>query len=121
MMSRELESYGISPTQEKVKHPGVAGALNVLPGFGNFYLAAGTEESEQWLYGFVNLFVWPWSVIWGVPEGVIDAININKRETNYYYTFDPQGKAELAKLREQQREETSELTKQQAGVIRFGF
>ena len=99
IMLRELGSHGIRPTDQKAKHPAVAGALNILPGFGNFYLAAGTEESEQWLYGFLNLLAWPLSIVWGIPEAAIDANTINKRETVYYYMFDPTGKKELQSLR----------------------
>lgn len=73
--------------------------LNILPGGGNFYLAAGTDESEQWLYAFLNLLTWPASVVWGVPEAAIDAGNINKKATVEYYTFDKVGKEEFAKMR----------------------
>ncbi len=83
----ELESKGIKVPHEELKSPGAAGALNILPGFGNFYLAIGTDESEHWLYGFLNLLLWPASVVWGIPEAAIDAQNINKRNTVYYYTF----------------------------------
>jgi len=98
-MLRELEGYGISPTEQQVKHPGMAGALNVLPGFGNFYLGIGTHESSQWLYGFLNLLFWPLSVVWGIPEAAIDANTINKKETIYYYKFDQQGKKEYKELK----------------------
>lgn len=74
---------------ETVKQPALAGALNILPGFGNFYLAVGTEEQEHWLYGFLNLLTWPLSIVWAVPEAAIDASAINERETIYYYTFGP--------------------------------
>jgi len=93
----ELRSYGIPQTEVQLKHPALAGALNILPGFGNFYLAYGTTESDQWLFGFLNLLAWPISVIWGVPQAVIDANTINKKETVYYYTYDHIGKAELLK------------------------
>jgi len=85
----ELQSQGVRIPHETVKHPGLAGALNILPGFGNFYLGIGTNESEQWLVGFLNLLTWPISVIWGIPEAAIDANNINKRETVYHYTYGP--------------------------------
>ncbi len=98
-MLRELKSHGISPTAERVKHPGVAGGLNVLPGFGNFYLAAGTDAGEQWVYGFLNLLFWPISVLWAIPEAAIDADIMNKKETIYYYKFDREGKEELARLK----------------------
>ena len=91
---RELQSQGVRVPYETVKHPGLAGALNILPGFGNFYLAVGTDEDIHWLYGFLNLLLWPLSVVWGVPEAAIDATNINKKETIYYYTYG-QGAKEL--------------------------
>ena len=96
---QELKSYGVSETEVKVKHPAAAGALNILPGFGNFYLAAGTDEPTQWTYGFLNLLVWPFSPVWAVPQGAIDATTINKKETVNYYTFDRIGKKEFAQLR----------------------
>jgi hypothetical protein len=95
---RELQDYGVRE-HEIVKDPGLAGALNILPGFGNFYLAYGTDEGEHWLYGFLNLLTWPLSVLWGVPEGVIDARNINKREMVYWYTHDPNGMKQMEELR----------------------
>ena len=93
----ELRSYGIAETEVQRKHPAAAGALNILPGFGNFYLAVGTSESDQWLFGFLNLLTWPISVVWGVPEAAIDANTINKKETIYYYTYDRMGKLEFEK------------------------
>lgn len=96
---REFKRYGVNRTEVKVKHPALAGALNFLPGFGNFYLAAGTDEGEQWTYGFLNLLVWPFSVLWGVPQGAIDADTMNKRETIYYYTTDSRGILEYNKLK----------------------
>jgi len=96
----ELRSYGITQTEVQLKHPALAGALNILPGFGNFYLAIGTTESEQWLYGFLNLLTWPISIVWGVPAAVIDANTINKKETVYYYMYDRIGKEELLKRKE---------------------
>lgn len=98
-MLRELEGYGISPTEQEIKNPGLAGGLNILPGFGNFYLGVGTDESDQWLYGFLNLLTWPVSPIWAIPEAAIDANVINKKETVYYYKFDPQGKKEYEALK----------------------
>lgn len=74
-----------------------AGALNLLPGFGNFYLATGNGgDSSYYLYGFLNLITWPFSVVWGIPEAAIDANRINERELIYYYTFDESGKDALA-------------------------
>lgn len=92
---RELEEYGISKEDQAIKNPGLAGALNILPGFGNFYLAIGTEESSQWAIGFLNLLAWPVSVVWGIPEAAIDASTINKKETLYYYQHTDKGRAVL--------------------------
>ena len=98
---RQLEINGITIDQgskyyEKPASPLAAGLLNVLPGFGNFYLAMGDGgASEHFLFGFANLLWWPISAVWAIPEGAIDADNINKRELVYYYKFNPRGKKEL--------------------------
>ena len=73
---------------EKPANPLIAGLLNILPGIGNFYLASGNAgDSSHWMYGFGNLLLWPFSIIWGVPEAVIDANNINKRDMLNYYKY----------------------------------
>ena len=73
-----------------------AGLLNILPGFGNFYLAMREgADSNHYVFGFINLLLWPFSPLWAIPEGVIDAQTINKREMIYYYKSDPYGKHEL--------------------------
>lgn len=90
---QELNYSGVSVDQpqaqwEKPANPVAAGALNLLPGFGNFYLAAGNgAESSHYLYGFLNLITWPLSIIWGVPEAMIDAGTLNQRDLLYYYRF----------------------------------
>lgn len=98
---QELKAQGITidtpkGSWERPASPAAAGVMNLLPGFGNFYLAAGNSgQSEHYLYGFLNLLSWPISVVWGIPEAAIDATNINKRELIYYYTYNEQGKQEL--------------------------
>ena len=73
-----------------------AGLLNILPGFGNFYLAMGDgADSNHYVFGFANLLLWPLSIIWAVPEGAIDAQTLNQRELLYYYKFNPYGQQEL--------------------------
>ncbi len=73
---------------EKPANPLIAGSLNILPGVGNFYLASGNAaDSSHWLYGFGNLLLWPWSILWGVPEAALDANNINKRDMLNYYKY----------------------------------
>lgn len=83
-----LYAVGLEPIKDK--KPFMAGALNILPGIGNAYL-------EQWGPFIGNLLLWPWSVIWGVPQAAIDANTINKQETLYYYQFGP-GKQKLEDL-----------------------
>lgn len=98
---RSLQAQGISVEKpagnwERPASPAGAGALNLLPGVGNFYLAAGNGgDGSHYLYGFLNLLVWPVSVIWGIPEAVIDANRINERELIYYYSFDESGQEAL--------------------------
>ena len=100
---RELSAQGVTVDRpvgnyEKPASGVLAGALNLLPGVGNFYLGTGNAaESSQVLYGVGNLLLWPLSIFWAVPEAVIDADNINKRELLYYYTYDKQGQIELKK------------------------
>ncbi len=73
-----------------------AGLLNILPGFGNFYLAMGEgADSNHYVFGFANLLLWPISIAWGIPEGAIDAHTLNQRELLYYYKFNPYGQQEL--------------------------
>ena len=98
---QQLKSQGVTvdkPVGSYEKPASIAGAaaLNILPGFGNFYLGSGNAaESSHWLYGFLNLLMWPMSVVWAIPEAGIDANTINKREMLYYYTYDKYGKKEL--------------------------
>ncbi len=97
---REIQSYGIPANDQRIKDPALAGALNVLPGIGNFYLASGTnDDTGQWVYGFLNLLFYPASIFWGVPQAIIDADIINQKETVYYYRFDKRGKIKLKRLR----------------------
>ncbi|MFI3242487.1 MAG: hypothetical protein R3Y43_07975 [Alphaproteobacteria bacterium] len=99
---RSLKSEGITIDKgiggfERPASPVGAGALNLLPGFGNFYLASGNgADSSHYLYGFLNLITWPISVVWGIPEAAIDAGTLNQRELVYFYTYDAMGKKALA-------------------------
>lgn len=100
---RSLKAQGVTVDRpagsfERPANPGAAGALNLLPGIGNFYLASGNGgDSSHWLYGCLNLITWPFSILWGIPEAAIDANRINERELIYYYKYDRQGQKELAK------------------------
>ncbi len=84
-LKRELEQYSL-PTMED-KDPVLAGALNLVLGFGNAYL-------EQWGPFVANLLLWPISPLWGIPQAYIDAKTLNKKETLYFYEFGP-GKQRL--------------------------
>ena len=88
----QLRAQGITVEHggdfEKPANPGAAGALNLLPGFGNFYLASGNgADSSHWLYGCLNLLTWPISILWGVPEAAVDANRINERELIYHHKY----------------------------------
>ena len=73
-----------------------AGCLNILPGFGNFYLALGDgSDPVQGVYGIVNLLFWPISIVWSAPQAAIDANTLNKREMIYYYQYDKDGKRSM--------------------------
>ena len=41
------------------------------------------------------MLTWPISILWGVPEGAIDANKINERELVYYYIYDEDGRLAL--------------------------
>ncbi len=103
MELQKLKAQGVTIDKpvgswERPASPAGAALLNILPGFGNFYLASGNgAESSHFLYGALNLLTWPLSVLWAIPEGAVDANNINKREMIYYYKFDPIGKKEIQK------------------------
>lgn len=94
----ELQYKGISVDRplgdwEKPASPMKAGLLNILPGVGNFYLGNGrAAQSEQNLYGFLNLLTWPISILWGIPAAAIDADTVNKRDLLMYYQYDERGK-----------------------------
>lgn len=98
----ELEYQGVTVPHKEIKSPAAAAFLNILPGVGNVYLAIGTEETYEWLSALANAVTWPYSIIWGVPEGVIDARVINKRYSIQYYTYGP-GKEILRKMEEEQQ------------------
>ncbi len=90
---QQLKAQGITVDRggdfDAPANPAAAGAMNLLPGGGNFYLASGNgADSAHWLYGFLNLLTWPFSIIWGVPEAAVDANTINERELIYHYKYD---------------------------------
>ena len=98
---RSMKSQGIGVDMpvgawERPANPIVAGMMNILPGGGNFYLASGNgAQSEHYMYGFLNLLTWPFSILWGVPEAAYDANRINERELIYFYTYDETGSLAL--------------------------
>lgn len=73
---------------EKPISPLLAGTLNILPGFGNFYLGSGkAADSIQIAYGIGNLLLWPLSVIWSVPQAYIDAQTLNDRDLVFFFQY----------------------------------
>lgn len=106
LVLRDLKSDGISvdkPTGEweKPASPLLAGVLNILPGFGNFYLGMGNgADGTQSIYGVVNLLLWPISPIWGIPQAVIDAKTINECDLVFYYEHTDAGQEEWLERQE---------------------
>ncbi len=92
----ELERAGIASDEVKVKDRTTAAVLNVLPGFGSFYLAVGTHQNAQWGFGLFNLLFWPVSVVWAIPAGSIDAKAINEIATVDYYRDTAAGREAFA-------------------------
>lgn len=88
---QDLQKKGITVDHpktdwEKPANAGVAGALNILPGMGNFYLGFGDgAERMQILYGIGNFLTWPYSIIWGVPSAFSSARRINEIDLVHYY------------------------------------
>ena len=99
----QLKSHGITVDRalgsyERPASVWGAGLLNLLPGFGNFYLGNGdAPDSAQNVYGVLNFLIWPFSPIWGVPQAAVDANTINKKELVRYYLYDKTGNAALKK------------------------
>lgn len=92
---QQLRMNGISVDHpvvpfEKPNSEITAGALNILPGFGNFYLAFGDGGvKKQAIFGGINFLLWPLSIIWGVPQAALDAKTLNQRALIYYYRYNP--------------------------------
>lgn len=99
----QLTEIGIDPTDKGNNSGWVAGPLNIIPGAGNFYLATGTGESNQVVYGVLNIIpgwlVWPFTCLWSVPQAAVDAHNINKRQTVEYYFNTERGRQEMVQIR----------------------
>ena len=73
-----------------------AGLLNILPGVGDFYLASGRgNDSTECVYGLINLFTWPVSILWAIAQGAIDAGTLNEREMLYYFRYEKHGQEAL--------------------------
>ncbi len=100
---RELEDLGAEC--DKVADPGAAAILNVLPGFGDIYLASGNgANSSNWGAFVLDLLFWPVSVVWAIPQGGITATNINKKECVGYYHHTTRGKKALKELQAEHEE-----------------
>ncbi len=100
----ELKSYNINTDNpqisnwDKPKNPLLAGGLNILPGFGNFYLSS--YDSSQSAYGIINFLTWPLSTIWSIPQAIIDANRINELDLLNHYRYDKQAKEKFNQLKQ---------------------
>ena len=100
---KELEELG-APC-EKVAEPGAAAVLNILPGFGDIYLASGNgANSSNWGAFVLDLLFWPVSVVWAIPQAGITATNINKKECVGYYHHTTKGKKAFKALQKESEE-----------------
>jgi hypothetical protein len=104
---RELEDIGARC--ETVADPATAGILNVLPGFGDIYLAVGEgANSSSWGAFVLDLLLWPISVVWAVPQAVVTADEINKKECVGYYAHTEEGRIKYSRLKDSHRENVAE-------------
>ncbi len=113
----DLETYYKLRDQGKErierKSPARAGLLNLLPGVGNFYLGAGTDPKTnggQFGIGILNVFMWPFSVVWGIPQAVIDAEKLNKIETIRYWNVKREREQRLRGQEEKYKAKMAEKT-----------
>ena len=117
---RELKRYDLPVSDHAVKSPALAAVMNVLPGMGNIYLAMNTDESSMWSaagIGVVSWLVWPLSAVIAIPEGAIDAVQINKKAAVWHYTLTPEGVAEFKEKRAAVERLRRELDENDATVI----
>ena len=106
--ARELKSYGLKQSWTQPKNVFLAGFLNIIPGVGNLYLAAGKDgDSDQTTYGLINFLTLALlSPLWAVPQAAIDAHTLNKKAFVDYYSFDKAGQRELDALKNERRIDT---------------
>ena len=90
---REIKSYGLTKDAEKEKSALAGGLLSLLPGGGNFYL-------EQYGAGTLNFLTYPISVVWALPQTLIDISTINKQSIVDFYRYDKDGQILLEAARE---------------------
>lgn len=108
----ELKAYGIETESVRVREPATAAWLNLLPGVGHFYLAAGSGEDQGTLIGLgvINVLTYPLSWFWGIPGAYSDAKTLNKKDLVRFYQYMPQGQEELGALRKKHRQVDLGLT-----------
>jgi hypothetical protein len=96
----ELEAAGVEC--EDVVSPVTAGVLNVLPGFGDIYLASGDygNGGPSWGAFALDFLLWTPSVVWAIPQAVTTANTINKKaciSAHSGYTFNNTSKSLILK------------------------
>lgn len=108
MSSYEKNAYrdivDIGARCETIADPAAAAILNVLPGFGDVYLAVGNgANSSSWGAFVLDLLFWPISVVWAVPQAVITSEEINKKECIGYYAHTEEGRIKYSRLKERHK------------------
>ncbi|MBI4567473.1 MAG: hypothetical protein HY719_03660 [Planctomycetes bacterium] len=85
----ELEREGLPVPHEETVNPAVAGVLNGFFGIGSCHLAAESGNWHMALVAVFEVFTWPFSVPFAVPQAVIDANTINVQQSLLYYGYGP--------------------------------
>lgn len=81
----ELEAAGVATDSEGSAIPGLAGALNILPGAGDIYLAIDSGEGVMWANFVPDLLFWPISIAWAIPQAVVNGNRIQEAQTAEHY------------------------------------
>jgi len=78
----ELQASGV--VCDEVVNAPTAVTLNLLPGFGDIYLATGDYANEgNWGAFALDFLMWPISIVWAMPQANMTANSINKKDCIY--------------------------------------
>lgn len=92
MQKREYKQFELDSVLVEEKDPGLGAALGILPGGGSFY-------AREYVYGVINLLLWPASILWDPISGYHGSQSINYDMT--VYQLDKKRKKEMDALDDQ--------------------